>query len=457
MDMERFRLALPQFLILLPGAASCYVAVKNQMKLSPARTAALCMAVLLPYSIAAATLCALFPLDVNTILPASLVLFFFLYRRTVDLDLSCSLAVFVGVCAIETFPLQFGYAFDAWLHPTSGAANLSPEAALFQFGMSVLLLAAFVYPATHHFQRAVDSPGFSKIWYFTVVLSSIFLILNLLAIPQSYRTLHAGRMLWIFPMFEAGMFATLVTIYVLFYRGVIIILDHAELQERTRLFEMQSHQYLTLKDHMRQTARLRHDFRHSVRLLASLAEKGDIDSIRAHLAEYEISLTKNAPADYCANAALNALFGYYHEMAVLAGIRTDWHIELPEPLPFSELDMAALFGNLMENAIAGCRTVPEETRYFCLTTEIRHGNRLYIVSTNRFDGNVRKGRDGYRSTRHSGTGIGLASMIAAAEKYGGSAKVSNSDTEFYVDVVLKIHMSEPSDFSAADSTSLYHL
>ena len=416
MDMERFRLALPQFLILLPGAASCYVAVKNQMKLSPAKTAALCMAVLLPYSIAAASLSALIPLDVNIILPASLVLFFFLYRRTVDLELSCSLAVFVGVCAIETFPLQFGYAFDAWLHPTSGAANLSPEAALFQFGMSVLLLAAFVYPATHHFQRAVDSPGFSKIWYFTVVLSSIFLILNLLAIPQSYRTLHAGRMLWIFPMFEAGMFATLVTIYVLFYRGVVIILDHAELQERTQLFEMQSHQYRTLKEHMRQTARLRHDFRHSVRL-----------------------------------------FGYYHEMAVLAGIRTDWRIELPEPLPFSELDMAALFGNLMENAIAGCRTVPEETRYFCLTTEIRHENRLYIVSTNRFDGNVRKGRDGYRSTRHSGTGIGLASMIAAAEKYGGFAKVSNSDTEFYVDVVLKIPMSEPSDFSSADSTSLYHL
>lgn len=447
MDMEKFRLALPQFLILLPGAASCYLAVKNQMKLSPAKTAALCMAVILPYSVTAASLCALFPLNVNTILPASLVLFFFLYRRTVDLDLSCSLAVFVGVCAVETFPVQFSYAFDAWLHPASGAAELSPEAALFQFGISVLLLAAFAYPATHHFQRAVDSPGFSKIWYFTVVLSSIFLILNLLAIPQSYRTLHAGRMLWIFPMFETGMFATLVTIYVLFYRGIVIILEYAGLQERTRLFEMQSHQYRILQEHMRQTARLRHDFRHSVRLLSSLAENGDIGSIRAHLAEYDTSFAENTPTNYCANAALNALFGYYHEMAVLAGIRMDWHIELPEPLSFSELDMASLFGNLMENAIAGCRTVPEEARYFCLTTEVRHGNRLYIVSTNRFDGNVRKGRDGYRSTRHGGTGTGLASIMTVAEKYGGSAKVSNSDTEFYVDAVLKIFMSESSDCS----------
>ena len=31
-----------------------------------------------------------------------------------------------------------------------------------------------------------------------------------------------------------------------------------------------------------------------------------------------------------------------------------------------------------------------------------------------------------------------AAIAAAAEKYGGSAQASNSGTEFYVDVVLKI-------------------
>lgn len=125
-------------------------------------------------------------------------------------------------------------------------------------------------------------------------------------------------------------------------------------------------------------------------------------------------------------------------MAVSAGIETDWHIELPDPLPVAELDMTSLFGNLMENAIDGCLTVPEGSRYFCLTTEIRHGNRLYIVSTNSFDGKVRKGKNGYRSTKHSGDGIGLASIAAAAEKYGGSVQASHSDTAFFVDVALKI-------------------
>ena len=91
----------------------------------------------------------------------------------------------------------------------------------------------------------------------------------------------------------------------------------------------------------------------------------------------------------------------------------------------------------MDNAIAGCLTVPEASRYFCLTTQVRHG-RLYVVSTNSFDGKVLKGKEGYLSTKDNGNGIGLSAITAAAEKYGGSAKASNSNTEFFVDIVLKI-------------------
>ena len=51
MGIEKFLLNLPQFLILLPGAASLYLPAKNQMKFSPAKTAFLCLAVILPYAV----------------------------------------------------------------------------------------------------------------------------------------------------------------------------------------------------------------------------------------------------------------------------------------------------------------------------------------------------------------------------------------------------------------------
>lgn len=438
MDMIRWLSALPQFLVLLPSAASCYYTMKNQTKHTLRKTAALCTAVLLPYAFLCSCLCALLQIDANIILLPSLILFFFLYRRTVTASLPKCLAVYVGVCAVQTFPAQFAYAFDAFLHPASGAADFSVAAAFFQLGLSCLVAAAFAWPACGLFYRIIDCMDLPKIWYSTVLLSSVFLIFNIMAVPQSYSTLHTGRMFSLYLLLEGCMFAILTAIYVLFYLGTTVMLEHAELKEHTHLLEMQSRQYRTLQEHMRQTAGLRHDFRHSVRLLTSLAEKGDIGSIRTHLAEYEARLAEYPPVNYCANAALNALFGYYHEIAVSAGIDTDWHIELPEPLPTTELDMVSLFGNLMENAIEGCRTVQSGRRYFCLAAEIRHGNRLYIVSTNCFDGKVRKGKDGYRSTKHSGNGVGLAAIAATAEKYGGSAQASNSDTEFFVDVVIKI-------------------
>lgn len=412
--------------------------MKNQMRHTKLKTTLLVMAVLLPYSFLGSCLCAILQVNVNTILLPSLILFFFLYHHTVTATLPKCLAVYVGVCAVQSFPAQFAYSFDAYLHPTSGAANFSVEAAFFQLGLSCLVASVFALPACRYFYRVIDCLDVPKIWYSTVALSSIFLIMNVVGIPKSYSTLHVGRISYLFPLLEIGALAVLTAIYLLFYRGTTVILEHATLKERTHLLEMQSRQYRALQEHIRQTARLRHDFRHSVRLLASLAEKNDISSIRAHLAGFESILAEDTPINYCANAALNALFGYYHEMAVSAGIDTDWHIELPESLPITELDMVSIFGNLMENAIDGCRTVTEDKRYFCLTAQIRHGNKLYIVSTNNFDGRVRKNRDGYRSTKHSGNGTGLPAIATAAEKYGGSTQISNNETEFFVDVVLKI-------------------
>lgn len=429
---------LPQFFVLFPAAVSCYLPAKNQMKYTPLKTAGLCTAVLIPYSFFGTWLHITCKINTNAIILFSLILFFFLYRGTVKTDLSKSLAIYVGVCAIETFPAQFAYAFDAGLHPVSGASEFSAEAAFFQLGFACVLLAGFIFPACHQFAWMIDHVDYPKIYYATLVLSAIFLIFNITAIPYSYSTLYTGRMFWIFLVVEGGAMALLIIIYVLFYQGAMVILEHAHLKERSQLLEMQAHQYRTIQEHMRQTKRLRHDFRHSVHLLASLAEKGDLENIRAYLAEYEDRLAENVLVNYCNNAALNALFSYYHEMAVSNEITVDWKIELPNPLTISELDMASLFGNLMENAIAGCLGSPAGQRYFSLTTEILHGNSLYIVSTNSFDGQVRKGKDGYHSTKHSGKGIGLVSVTAIAEKYHGSVRISNSDKEFFVDVMIKL-------------------
>ena len=415
-----------ELLVLIPSAISCYLPTKNQMKFSMIKTVLLCCAVIIPIVFAAASL---------AMLPA-MIAFFFLYRLTVKFDLSRSLAIYIGVCAIQTFPAQFAIIADMYLG--NNTEHISACAAFIRLGLSCLLTVLFIYPARKFFSQAVDEPGMSKIWYFTSVLSSFFLAFNFLAMPQSYDVVRESRLKFLFPAFEICAMLVLITIYVLFYRGAMSIIELGRLEKHSQLLEMQAHQFGELQEYIRQTSRLRHDFRQSVHLLSVLAEKGDIDNIRAHLSQYEQRIAERLNISYCANASLNALFTYYHELSEASRIKTDWKIELPDPLTVSELDMAALFGNLMENAIHACAALPEEKRYFSLTAELHHENSLYIVSTNSFNGKIRKCSDRYYSTKHSGRGTGLISITAVAEKYNGTAQIYNSTDNFFINVVLQV-------------------
>lgn len=437
MNIQEWLYTLPQYLILLPAAASCYLPMKNRMKYSPKKTAALCLAVLVPYALIAAWAQTAFHLDTNAPLLPFLPVFFLLYRRTVDADLSRTLAVYVGVCAVQTFSCHMTNVIMAYYDPRAWDTGGSVASSLIQAGFAGLILGSCWF-VRRPIRWSIDRLDSLRIWYSIAAISGIFLVLNVALVPDTPEMYYAGQPFHLLPLLEVCILMLLVCVYVLFYQGARLVLGRAQLEQRTQLLEMQSHQYRALQEHMEQTARLRHDFRHSVRLLSDMAECGDLEGVRAYLAQYEKTLTEKSPVNYCANGTLNALFRYYHEMAVSEGIDAAWKIELPHPLTVSELDLASLFGNILENGIEGCRTLPEEKRYFSLTAELRHGNSLYIVATNSFDGHVRKRENGYLSTKRSGTGIGLAAIAAVAEKYDGVLQASNSSSEFFTDVVIKI-------------------
>lgn len=437
MNMQEWLYTLPQYLVLLPAIVSCYLPMKNQMKYTPAKTTALCLAVLTPYIMIAAWAQTAFHLDSNAPFAPFLPVFFLLYRRTVDTELARPLAVFVSVCAVLSFATYLEDVFTAYYYPQSWDAGGSVQAALLQTGLASLTVGAF-FLLKRPILWSIDHMNSMRIWYSIAAISGIFLVFNLFLLPDSPELHYAGQPFHLLPLLEACIFVLLACVYALFYQGARLMLRQAQLEQRTQLLEMQNHQYRALQEHMRQTAHMRHDFRHSVRLLSDMAGQGNLEGVRAYLTQYEKTLTEHVAVNYCANSTLNALFRHYHEMAVSAGIEVAWKIELPDPLTVSELDLASLFGNILENGIEGCQTLPDEKRYFNLTVELRHGNSLYIVATNSFDGHVKKGKTGYRSTKHSGTGIGLAAIAAVAEKYDGILQVSNSDSEFFTDVVIKI-------------------
>ncbi len=427
-----------QFFVLLPAAVFCYLPMKNQLKYSSRKLLLLDAVVFLLYTPAASWLVYYFNLEVNTVLLPSLVLFFILYYKTVKTDLARTLTVYLSACTLMTFPGIAAFIFDAWLHPESGALSFSLEAGCYQFVLSCVLVLLLAFPLRRYGSWMMDVLDFPKVWYTTLVLPVTLLSFNLMTTPYSYSTLHTGRILHLFSLLELLLLCLLMFLYVLFYHIAVVMLEHARQKEQILFLQMQAGQYEALQNHMQQTRRLRHDFRHLARSMAVLADGGELESLRAQLHEYCQELDVSMPENYCRNAALNALFHYYGEMASSEKIRTDWLLDIPDPLTISELDLCSLLGNLLENAIAGCRTVPEDQRTFSLSIVLKNTRCLYIVSANSFDGTVKKNKDGYLSTKRGGDGMGLFSIKTIAEKYNGVAYISNNSHEFFVNVMLKV-------------------
>jgi len=119
-------------------------------------------------------------------------------------------------------------------------------------------------------------------------------------------------------------------------------------------------------------------------------------------------------------------------------IQTNWNIDLPEQIHISEIDLCAMLGNLLENALQGCITVSPLQRFINLSIDLTKNHELYLVCVNSFNGIVKKSQHKYLSTKKDGNGIGLLSIMITVEKYNGIARFYHSESEFYSEIMLKL-------------------
>ena len=186
------------------------------------------------------------------------------------------------------------------------------------------------------------------------------------------------------------------------------------------------------------STRVRHDFRHTLHTLKMLADEKEYDSLNQYLKKYINALPVSHVITYCQNNSVNALLNYLIPIARESAVDIRIYINIPEHLPVTDIDLCSILGNVLENAIDGCKTVSSEKRSVQLSVTTRHDSYLYIVSTNTFDGIVKKEKNQYQTTRKNGHGIGLSSIQLTVEKYNGTVQFSNDDSRFYVDIMIPI-------------------
>lgn len=178
--------------------------------------------------------------------------------------------------------------------------------------------------------------------------------------------------------------------------------------------------------------RLRHDMRHHIEAIAEYAKAGDTSAILTYIGEYEDDISEAAVKQYAVNGTINSILSVYAGKATECGILFSARCSVPEKLMVREIDLIALLGNLLENALHGSQQSGKENPSIKIHIRLQ-SDRLLIVCVNTCEDTLELA-DGLPACKS----IGISSMIAVCEKYDGNLDYTVENGSCSVCAVLNL-------------------
>ena len=178
--------------------------------------------------------------------------------------------------------------------------------------------------------------------------------------------------------------------------------------------EYLSNRLSTLQNAVEANRRFRHDIRHHMEVIAEYAKAGDTSAILTYIGEYKNEISEAAVKQYSMNRTVDSILSVYEDKAGEGGVSFSVRCNVPEKLSMREIDLIALLGNLLENALHGCQESGKENKSIEIYIR-RQNNRLVIVCNNSCSDKL-KLIDGLPA----GKSIGISSILSVCQKYDGN-------------------------------------
>lgn len=323
---------------------------------------------------------------------------------------------------------------DRDLQPTDGLPCLQ---ALLRLGLAAVLTVLFWFTAVQWSRWLLREYSGEAFWQSAWPLPALYAVFLVYCMPLNPAVVLVGRLKIISVLaVSISLFGIFLLLYEM-YRVAREFARNARLDRENQLLAMESRRYMELQTYLDNTRRLRHDFRQHLHVIAGLTETGQLEELKSYLHQYESELSEHRPS-LCANAAVDALAGYYDHAAGQQSVPVEWKLALPRQLPMPEADLCTILGNLLENALHASQKLPPEQRRVQVMAQMLSPAMLGLVVENRYDGMLKKQQGILHSTKHEGTGIGLVSAETVVHKYNGNLHLETEEQIFRVNVLLNL-------------------
>ena len=236
--------------------------------------------------------------------------------------------------------------------------------------------------------------------------------------------------------------------------------------------EYYSSQCQLMQESAEQVKSMRHDMKLHLATVMDFIESGNTNEGRDYLKSLLGNFDRGEVYSDTGNIAVDSIINYKLKTAVEDNIKTEIHVFVPTVLSIEDMDIVAILGNLLDNALEGVGKIEDEGREIKLNIATNKGN-LLIKIENTFDGVVEYGctkksrwksnvlqigdsqggngeaEDGIAdkdnakkviTTRKEGDwhGYGLKNILRSVEKYNGHMDVSYQGNVFTVGILLYV-------------------
>ena len=228
--------------------------------------------------------------------------------------------------------------------------------------------------------------------------------------------------------------SALIFIITIFLRRTIYnMIDRRIERFQSELIEKQVRE---IQNMYRQVRGWRHDYRNHINNMKIQLSEGNYDKLSDYLNELADDLdtvdtvikTGNVMADAILNSKLN--------VAEKMNIKLNVKANVPDKLPMSDVELCSMLGNILDNAVEACGTLPEEERFMRVYIGKLKGQ-LYL-SVQNSAGKVHKSKNTYLSTKDGEHGYGLFRIDRVAKKYGGYVNRQNEEGVFATEIMVPL-------------------
>lgn len=183
--------------------------------------------------------------------------------------------------------------------------------------------------------------------------------------------------------------------------------------------------YQSLNKTYSANAKLYHDIHNHIEVLHRYLQQGETADAIRYLEDLRTPVSEITQTIWTGDKAIDYLINSKIAFAEKQGVKTKVNIEYPRHTNIRSVDLTAILGNLLDNAMEASTTAPDELRFIEIT--IRRVNYMLIIKVeNGFGGNVIMENDTLQTSKTDKDlhGWGLKSAYAAVDRYDGAIEIT---------------------------------